>query len=245
MEKSCECAAGNQRGRGATRAFSVRLRVIATLACLCAASAQAQTGPFGHLHSPPEVVTSRSEEGIWFSLDPTEYTIRLPEGFQDRDNAEEQGVAPRYVPGLSFHCRRSTARSQELGFSSGMYVEIVIPRMEDDPTAALAVVLVDLRYWYYELTGQGVREVALEISIDGGPTSATALLIHRTDYSAPRPQLHAYLPERAVLENVAAGRSWTLEARGEEAAFTMQFAPGPEPVRAAAQGLLEICAPVG
>ena len=134
---------------------------------------QAQTGPFGHLHAPPEVITSSTEEGIWFGLDPTEYVIRLPEGFQYRDSADEQGMDAWYVPSLRFHCRRSTPRSQELGFQSGMYVEIVIPRLESDPTAALAVAL-DPRYIFRELTGDAVREVSLQATIDGGPPSATS-----------------------------------------------------------------------
>ena len=230
---------------GYNQGVMTRTRPIGQLAlaglALTACPATAQDTPFGHLHAPPEVIASGSEEAIWFGLDPTDYVIRLPAGFRNRDSAARSERDPRYEPRLGIHCRRSASDSEALGFRSGLHVEIVIPRMTDDPTASLAVRLLDPRYWYYELTGQAVREVPLEVSVDGGPASAAHLRIHRTDYSAPRPALYAYLPERAVLERVAAGLHWTLEAVGEEAAFTMRFPPGPEPVRAAAQGVLEIC----
>lgn len=202
--------------------------------------AAAQGAPFGSLHAPPDVVTSASEEAIWFGLDPTAYMIRLPEGFQARNSAAEEGLNPGYVPSVGIHCRRATPGSEEADWQRGLYVEIVIPRMEDDPTAALAMAF-DPRYWLRELTGEAVREVPLQVAVDGGPPTATNLRIHRTDYSAPRPHLYAYLPERQVLERVSRGRPWTLEAVGEEAAFTMRFPPGPESVRAGAQRVLEIC----
>ena len=205
---------------------------------------QAQTGPFGHLHLPPEVVTTGSGEAIRFGLAPTAYEIRMPDGFRDRSSRAEEGIDRWYVPSLGMRCRRSTPESQALGFQSGESVELVIPRLESDPTAALAVFF-DPRYWFRELTGRAVRQVPLRVSVDGGPPSATALQIHRTAYSVPRPQVHAYLPGRAVLERVAAGRTWTLQATGDEAAFAIEFPPGPEPVRAAAQGLLDICYPTG
>ena len=222
----------------------VRGRAAGVLACLYAASAPGQAGPFGHLHAPPRVVTSGSGEAIWFSLDPSTYVIILPDGFQSRNSLTEGDSHPAYKPGLSMHCRRSSPEAEERGFESGEYVEIVIPRMRDDPTAALAVTF-DPRYWIRELTGRSVREVPMDVSVNGGGRSAVALRIHRTDYSAPRPPLYAYLPERAILELVAEGRSWTLEAVGEDTAFSMLFPPGPPEVQAAARGLLEICVPPG
>lgn len=226
-------AAGARRLRGCAAVV---------LACLYAASAPGQAGPFGHLHAPPRVVASGSGEAIWFSLDPSTYVIRLPDGFQSRNSLTEGESDPVYKPGLSMHCRRSSPEAQERGFQSGEHVEIVIPRTRNDPTAALAVAF-DPRYWIRELAGRSVREVPMDVSVNGGGRSATALRIHRTDYSAPRPRLYATLPERAILELVAEGRSWTLEAVGEEAAFSMLFAPGPPEVQAAARGLLEICVP--
>lgn len=205
-----------------------------------ASPAAAQGAPFGLLHAPPDVVTSGSGAVIWFGLDPTAYVIRLPEGFQARDSAAEEGLNPGYAPSVGIHCRRESPGSEEAGLRSDLYVEIVIPRMKDDPTAALAIAF-DPRYWLRELTGEALREVPLQVAVDGGPPTATNLRIRRTDYSVPRPHLHVYLPQPQVLERVSRGQPWTLEAVGEEAAFTMRFPPGPESVRAAARRVLEIC----
>ena len=116
--------------------------------------------------------------------------------------------------------------------------------MPDDPTAAMAVTL-DPRHWFRELRGRAVREVPMEVSVGGAPRFAAALRIQRTSYSAPRPHLYAYLPVRQVLESVADGRNWTLEASGEDAALTMRFSPASPEAQAAARGLLDICAPPG
>ena len=83
----------------------------------------------------------------------------------------------------------------------------MVPRLKGGPTAALAVVLIDLRYWLYELTGGAVWEVPMEVSVNGGAGAPTALRTHRTDCSAPRPQLYGYIPFRVVMERVSEGRT--------------------------------------
>lgn len=54
------------------------------------------------------------------------------------------------------------------------------------------------------------------VSVIGGAGTQTALRIHRSDCSASRPQLCAYLPFRAVMERVSEGGTWTLAAISEE-----------------------------
>ena len=60
--------------------------MIATLASVVAKPALPRAEPFGGLHQPPEVTTSRNEEAVRVGLGPTAYTIRLPEGFEDRSS---------------------------------------------------------------------------------------------------------------------------------------------------------------
>ena len=215
------------------------MRVISLAALAVTADPAAAQGiPFAGLHAPPEVITSTSAEAVWFDVTPLAYAVRLPEAFQNRHKSAGDPWDPPYDPAIRVHCRRSSPESVELGFRSGTYVEVVIPRLADEPTASLVF---SPLFWLYELTGQAVLEVPMRATVNGGAPEPVSLRIHRTDYSASRPQLYARLPIRGVLESIAGGQAWTIEAIGEEAAFRLEIPAGTEAVRRAAQRVLNVC----
>ena len=90
---------------------------MATLAGLLAQGVP-QAEPLLGLHHQSEVTTPHNGEAYWFGLGPTAYTIRLPEGFEDRSSETHAHLDVRNQPKLGLQCRRADRQSQELGFRS-------------------------------------------------------------------------------------------------------------------------------
>ena len=212
---------------------SRRLAAAALAHALAASGAGAAcAGPLADLHQPEHgVITSANGEAVWFGQLPDAYAIIPPAPFGPRRAGSGEANDPAERPRLGVHCRLSPGRNPVL------VVELVIPRLPDDPAVANWW---NPEYWYREAFGRARDRVPVRVQVNDRSPRETTLVIDHTNYNTARPALSLALPEDMILAQLADNHGWTLTTRLGLAA-EVTFPPAGVAVAVAARTVRSRC----